>query len=353
VLREVGEGCGKDSADGGAMRAWEVSKAYGVENLRLSARPEPRPGAGQIVVGIKAAGLNYRDLLMVDGQLGQFPLPLVPVSDGAGEVFAIGDGVSRVQVGDKVCPLFFQSWLQGPATAERLSRPLAGPLDGVAQEKMLVDAEGVAKFPTHLSFAEAATLPCAGVTAWRAVGIEAKVAPGDTVLVQGTGGVSTFALQFAKRLGATVIVTSSSDAKLQRAKALGADHLINYRATPDWASEALRITQHRGVDVVIEVGGESTFDQSLEAVRVGGQILVIGVLGGFSTPVVIPKIFGKNVRIQGISIGNREHFEDMASRMAEWKLIPAIDKVFPFSELPVALGALRDGNHVGKLVIQV
>lgn len=334
------------------MRAWEVSSAYGMENLRLSSRPEPKPGAGQIVVGIKAAALNYRDLLMIDGQLGQFPLPIVPVSDGAGEVLAVGEAVSQVQVGDKVCPLFFQSWLHGEATAETFSKPLAGPLDGVAQEKMLVDAEGVVKFPPHLSFTEAATLPCAGVTAWRAVGIEAKVASGDIVLVQGTGGVSTFALQFAKRLGATVIVTSSSDAKLERAEALGADHLINYRTTPDWASEALRITDHRGVDVIIEVGGESTFDQSLEAIRVGGQILVIGVLGGFSTPVVIPKIFGKNLRIQGISIGSREHFEDMASHMAEWKLAPAIDKVFPFSELPLALGALRNGTHVGKLVMQ-
>lgn len=333
------------------MKLWQIQSAYGLENLREGEGPEPRAGAGEIVVAMKAASLNYRDLLTVVGLGGNHPLPLVPFSDGAGEVIEVGAGVARVKRGDKVCPMFFQSWLAGPVTAASRNRSLGGPLPGVLQEKMLLEADGVAKFPAHLSFEEAATLPCAGLTAWRAVTIEAPVAEGDVVLVQGTGGVSIFALQFAKARGASVIVTSSSDEKLARARSLGADHGINYKTMPDWAARARELTGGKGVDVVVEVGGENTFHQSLDAVRVGGAIVVIGVLGGFSTPVSIPVVFAKNLHIHGISVGSREQFEDMCAHIAKWKLKPVIDRSFGFDEVPEALRLMQSGGHFGKIAV--
>jgi NADPH:quinone reductase-like Zn-dependent oxidoreductase len=333
------------------MKVWEIQGAYGIENLRLAERPEPKPGPRQIVVAMKAVSLNYRDIITVLGHAGPFPLPLVPFSDGAGVVAAVGDGVTRVKAGDKVCPLFFQSWFSGPPTAEARSKPLGGPLDGVLQEKMLLDAEGVSKFPAHLSFEEAATLPCAGLTAWRAIAIEASVGPGVTVLVQGTGGVSMFALQFAKALGATAIATSSNDAKLARAKALGADYLINYKTTPDWGAKARELTGGKGVDVVVEVGGENTLNQSFDATRIGGHVVVIGVLSGYSSPILIPTVFSKNLHIHGISIGSREQFDDMAANIANWKLRPAVDKVFPFADVPEALRLMQAGGHFGKIAV--
>ena len=334
------------------MKVWEIQNAYGIDNLHMAEAAEPKPGPGQIVVNMKSASLNYRDLLTVIGYGGGFPLPLIPFSDGAGEVAAVGAGVTRVAVGDKVCPLFFQSWLSGPIVAESRNKPLGGPLSGVLQQKMLLDADGVSKFPAYLSFEEAATLPCAGLTAWRAITIEAPVGPGDTVLVQGTGGVSIFALQFAKARGATVIATSSSDEKLERAKKLGADHTINYKKTEDWGRVAREMTGGRGVDVVVEVGGENTLNQSFDAARVGGSIVIIGVLGGFSSPVMIPVVFGKNLHIHGISVGSREQFDDMAANIAKWKLKPVVDKTFAFAEVPEALRLMQAGGHFGKIAIR-
>jgi NADPH:quinone reductase-like Zn-dependent oxidoreductase len=334
------------------MKVWEIQNAYGIDNLHMAEAAEPKPGPGQIVVNMKSASLNYRDLLTVIGYGGGFPLPLIPFSDGAGEVAAVGAGVTRVAVGDKVCPLFFQSWLSGPIVAESRNKPLGGPLSGVLQQKMLLDADGVSKFPAYLSFEEAATLPCAGLTAWRAITIEAPVGPGDTVLVQGTGGVSIFALQFAKARGATVIATSSSDEKLERAKKLGADHTINYKKTEDWGRVAREMTGGRGVDVVVEVGGENTLNQSFDAARVGGSIVVIGVLGGFSSPVMIPVVFGKNLHIHGISVGSREQFDDMAANIAKWKLKPVVDKTFAFAEVREALRLMQAGGHFGKIAIR-
>jgi NADPH:quinone reductase-like Zn-dependent oxidoreductase len=250
-----------------------------------------------------------------------------------------------------VCPLFFQSWMSGPVTAESRNRALGGPLPGVLQQRMLVEADGVSKFPEHLSFDEASTLPCAGLTAWRAVTIEAPVGPGDTVLVQGTGGVSIFALQFAKARGAQVIATSSSDEKLKQAKALGADHLINYKTTPDWGAKARELTGGRGVDVVVEVGGENTLGQSIDAARVGGHIVVIGVLGGYASPVIIPVLFGKNLHIHGITVGSREQFDDMAAHIAKWKMKPVVDKRFAADEVREALRMMQAGAHFGKIVV--
>lgn len=334
------------------MKIWQIEGSYGIDHLRLADAPEPVPGPGQIVVEMKAASLNYRDLLTVQGYGGGYPLPLIPFSDGAGIVAAVGPGVSRVAKGDRVCPLFFQSWLDGPVTAESRNRPLGGPLPGVLQQRMLLDAGGVSKFPEHLSFEEAATLPCAGLTAWRAVTIEAPAGQGDTVLVQGTGGVSIFALQFAHARGAKVVATSSSNDKLARARALGADQTINYKETPDWGRAAREWTGGRGVDVVVEVGGENTLAQSFDAARVGGHVVVIGVLGGFTSPVLIPVVFGKNLHIHGISVGSRAQFDGMAAFMAKTKLKPVVDRTFDFDALPEALRLMQAGGHFGKIAVR-
>jgi len=333
------------------MKVWRIEGAYGIDNLKEADAPEPKPGAGQVVVDMRAASLNYRDLLTVQGYGGGFPLPLIPFSDGAGVVVEADPAQSRFKPGDRVCPLFFQSWLTGPVTAESRMQALGGPLPGVLQGKMLLSADGAARFPDYLSFEEAATLPCAGLTAWRALTEESRVGPGQTVLVQGTGGVSIFALQFAKALGARVIATSSSDAKLERAKALGADHLINYKATPEWGRLAREMSGGRGVDVVVEVGGEGTLAQSFEAARVGGSIVVIGVLGGFSSTILVPVIFSKNLVIRGISVGSRAQFEDMAAHIGAWKLKPVVDKVYPVAEVREALRTMQSGAHFGKIVL--
>ena len=334
------------------MNVWEIQNAYGLDHLAIAEKPEPKPQAGQIVVAMKAASLNYRDLMTVKGYGGAFPLPLVPFSDGAGDVVAVGDGVTRVKAGDKVCPLFFQSWLSGPVSFESRMKALGGSVPGVLQQKMLIAAEGVSKYPAHLSYEEAATLPCAGLTAWRAITVEAPISAGQTVLVQGTGGVSIFALQFAKALGAKVIATSSSDAKLERARALGADQTINYKTTPDWGAKARELTGGKGVDVVVEVGGENTLNQSFDAARVGGSIVIIGVLGGFTTPVVVPVVFSKNLHIHGISVGSREQFDDMCAHIDRWKLKPVVDKTFPFDEVPAALRLMEAGGHFGKIAVR-
>lgn len=333
------------------MRAWANQEAFGIDNLKPIERPEPAPGAGEIVVEMRAASLNYRDLMTVTMGAGNKP-PLVPFSDGAGVVSSVGSDVSRVKAGDRVCTLFFQSWFSGPVTAEARSKPLGGPLDGVLQQQMKLSADGVSKIPDYLSFEEAAALPCAGLTAWRAIAVEAPVGPGNTILVQGTGGVSIFALQFAKAMGAKVIVTSSSDAKLERAKKLGADHVINYKANPEWGKETLKLTGGSGVDVVVEVGGDNTMSKSLEAVRFGGAIVVIGVLGGFTNNIFIPALFSKNAKMVGISVGSREQFDDMVKRMAHWKLRPVIDKVFPVDEVQEALKLMQVGGHFGKICLK-
>lgn len=333
------------------MRVWEVQHQWGIENLRQAERPAPAPGPGQIVVGMRAASLNYRDLLTVQGKAGAKP-PLIPFSDGAGEVLRVGEGVTRVSVGDRVCPMFFPEWIDGGPTAEKRRTPLGGPAPGVLQEEMLIDAEGVSKFPAHFSFVEAATLPCAALTAWRALVVEGNLQPGQTVLVQGTGGVSTFALQFAKMLGAQVIVTSSSDDKLAEARALGADHLINYRTTPNWGRIAVEMTDGVGVDHVVEVGGAATVNESLEAAKVGGDVLIIGVLSGFSQEIAMRSIYGKNLRLIGLSVGSREHFEAMTAAIEEHQLRPIVDSVFPVEQVQEALQRMRAGEHRGKICLE-
>ncbi len=331
------------------MRAVVLESAYGIENLKLVERPDPVAGPGQIVVDIKAATLNYRDLATVSAPSGR--LPFIPCSDGAGVVSAIGAGVTRVKEGDHVAPLFFQNWFAGEPTPEKLGGALGGALDGVLQEKILLSEQGVTRAPAGYTDEDAATLPCAALTAWRGLVLQGRVKAGDVVLVQGTGGVSIFALQFAKAAGATVIVTSSSDEKLARAKALGADYFINYKSTPDWAKEARKLTG--GADHIIEVGGAGTFEQSLRAVRLGGKIAVIGILGGFVKDLNVASIFAANLFIHGITVGSRDHFESMTRAIEATGIKPVIDKRFPLAEIRDAFECMKAGAHFGKIVVGV
>ena len=337
------------------MRAMEIQGAYGIDNLKLADRPVPKAGPGQVVIRMKAASLNFRDLATVSGTYGPgHKLPLVPLSDGSGEVVDVGEGVRRLKVGDRVAPSFFQGWLSGDPVPETLgTTALGGPIDGCAQEYMCLSAEGVSKAPANLSHEEIACLPCAALTAWRALVVEGRMKAGDTVLVQGTGGVSIFALQFAKAAGARVIVTSSSDEKLERARKLGADDFINYRTTPDWATEARKLTGGRGVDHVVEVGGADTFPQSIMASRVGGHVGVIGLLSGMTRDVNVAAIFSQNLKISGVTVGSRAHFEDMTRAIEQNDIHPVIDKRFGLEEAQDALRLMAGASHFGKIVLEI
>jgi len=335
------------------MRAVEIRGAFGLENLAVAERPDPRPGFGQVLLRLRAASLNYRDLLTVQGKYNpKLKLPLIPCSDGVGEVVELGEGVTRVRVGDRVCPIFAQQWLAGEPTREKARSTLGGPLDGTLAELMTVDQEGLVKVPDHLTDEEAASLPCAAVTAWNAL-MAGGVKAGDTVLVQGTGGVSLFALQFAKALGARVIATSSSDQKLARVREMGAAEGINYRETPDWGARAKELTGGLGVDLVVEVGGAGTLDQSLRAVRFGGSISLIGNLAGIDAQVRLTLIFMQHVRMLGIFVGHRESFEAMNRAIAVHGLHPMVDRVFPLEESRAAFELMAAGGHLGKICIRV
>jgi NADPH:quinone reductase-like Zn-dependent oxidoreductase len=334
-----------------AMKAVEL-RAWGLDNLVLAERPEPRPGTGQVVVRVKAASINYRDLLMVRGEYNpKQRLPLVPCSDGCGEVVAAAEGVTRVAVGDRVCPAFHQRWIAGDPSRDLLRGTLGGPLDGTLSELMVASEEGVVRPPGHLTDEEAATLPCAAVTAWNALVTEGRTTAGDTVLVQGTGGVSLFALQLGVLVGARVIVTSSSDAKLERARALGAWETINYRELPDWGARAAELTGGRGVDLVVEVGGAGTLGQSLRAVRPGGTIALIGVLSGATTELRLNSVLMRKVRVQGVIVGPRESFEAMNRALAHHRLRPVVDRVFALEQARDAFEHLASGRHFGKVCV--
>lgn len=333
------------------MRVMALEGGTGLENLRLVERPRPTAGPGEVVVALKAASINFRDLATVTAPMTP-RLPLIPLSDGAGVVEAVGEGVERVKPGDLVMPSFFPRWLAGPPSPAGLAA-LGGVLDGCACEAIALTAEGVTRAPAHFDAAEAATLPCAAVTAWRALMVEGGLMAGQTVLVQGTGGVSIFALQFAKLAGARVIVTSSSDEKLERAKALGADDLINYRARPDWAKAARELTDGRGVDHVVEVGGAGTFRESIAASTYGGHVAVIGVLSGAVKDLSVVEIFARNLKISGITVGSRLHVEQMVRAIEVAKLRPVIDRRFPLPQLGDALALMRGASHFGKIVIDI
>ena len=335
------------------MKVWQI-QSFGIDNLAATELPLPRPGRGEVLVKVHAVSLNYRDLLMVRGQYNpRLPLPRIPCSDGAGEVVEVGEDTKEVKVGQRVAGIFMQHWLDGPPTAESSRGALGGDIDGMLAEYVVLQQSGVVSIPEHLSFAEAATLPCAGVTAWNAVVNAAQVRPGDVVLIQGTGGVSIFALQFAKMAGAVVIGTSSSDEKLQRAKTLGLDAGLNYRQSPEWAKWVLQETNNRGADLIVEVGGAGTFTQSLQAVRYGGTLAQIGVLSQSEQPLPIPLILHRQVRIQGIYVGSKSHFEAMNRAIVAARTQPVVDQIYAFDKAREALKCMETGSHFGKIVIRV
>ena len=334
------------------MRAVEIRGAFGLDNLILTERSDPKPGPGQVLLRMRAASLNFRDLLTVLGKYNpKQKLPLIPCSDGVGEVVEVGEGVTRVQVGDRVCPIFSQRWIAGEPTREKARSTLGGPLDGTLAERMVIDQESLVKVPEHLTDEEAASLPCAAVTAWNAL-IEAGTKVGDTVLVQGTGGVSLFALQLAKLMGARVIATSSSNEKLDRARDLGASDGVNYRETPEWGNRVREIAGD-GVDLVIEVGGAGTLEQSLRAVRFGGTITLIGNLAGLDAQLKLSLVFMQRIRLLGIFVGHRESFEAMNRAIDHHRMRPAVDQVFPLEAARAAFDHMAAGGHFGKICVRI
>jgi NADPH:quinone reductase-like Zn-dependent oxidoreductase len=335
------------------VKLYEIRETNGIDSLVRIERDVPKPAGGEVLVRIHAVSLNYRDLLIVKGNYARgLKLPLIPLSDGAGEVVDVGAGVTRVKRGDRVAGIFMQNWLSGDVSPYVARSALGGSVDGVFAEYVVFNENGVVHVPAHLSYEEAATLPCAAVTAWNAL-TTWMLKPGISVLVQGTGGVSTFALQFARLSGARVIATSSSDEKLKKAAELGARDGINYRNIPEWDQAVLERTGGIGVDHIIEVGGPGTLAQSMNAVRVGGRISVIGLLSGPAVTVNPMPILGKQIQVQGIFVGSRDMFEAMNRAITLHQLRPVVDRVFAFDEAKDALRHMESGSHFGKIVIRV
>ena len=333
------------------MRYFCIEKDFGIDALQLREKPAPAPGPGQVQVRMRAASLNYRDLLVAEGTYGRnLPLPLIPISDGAGEVTEIGAGVTLWQPGDRVAGTFFQDWDAGRITGTVPKSALGGTIDGVLAENVVFRERGLVALPPHLSFEEGATLPCAALTAWHCLA-SGGISCGDTVLTMGTGGVSVFALQFARAAGARVIATTGNEAKAVLLREHGAGAVINYRSEPAWEKRVMELTGGTGVDIVIEVGGAGTLAQSLKASRMGGHISLIGVLAGQQGEVnPLPAVM-KNIRVQGIYVGSREMFETMNRAIALHGIRPVIDRVFPFTEARDAYRYLQSGAHFGKVVI--
>lgn len=337
---------------GDTMKAIEATD-FALDALKLVNRPIPQPRRGEVLVRVRAASLNYRDLaILVEKYLPTLPLPYVPASDAAGEVVAIGEDVTRFKVGDRIVPIYTQGWHDGmPTPEQRARRTLGAPLTGVLQEYVVVPAEDAVTVPPHLTDIEAATLPIAALTAWSTLA-EGNVEPGKVVLVQGTGGVSLFALQFAKLAGATVIVISSSDEKLARASALGADVGINYRTTPDWHVAAKESTGGRGVDIVVETAG-ATLQKSLSALSFGGFIGVVGFVAGYEATIPIRQLIGPMVRVQGIAVGSRVRFEQMNRAITQHELRPVIDSTYELAQAGEAFARLKGRQHFGKIALTV
>ncbi len=337
------------------MKTWQITEHGSTEHLRLADVPTPEPAANEVLVRIRAVSLNYRDLTTLDAQRpGNLPPPLIPCSDGAGEVVGIGAGVTRFRIGDRVAGIFFRDWIDGRFELRHHKAALGGSVHGVLREFVALPEHALVSLPAHFSFEEGATLPCAAVTAWQALFTRGGLRAGNTVLVLGTGGVSVFALQLATAAGARVIVTSSSDEKLERARSLGAWATVNYKTTPDWDAEVWRITDKRGVDHVVEVGGPGTLGKSMNSVSAGGQIALIGVLTGFGAPdASLFPIVARNVRLDGIYVGSRADFEALKAFLTGHQIRPVIDRVFPFAEAREAFAHMRSAAHFGKIVISV
>jgi NADPH:quinone reductase-like Zn-dependent oxidoreductase len=335
------------------VKSYEIDGDFGIDALKISERPSLPLSANQVRLKMHAASLNYRDLMVIKGDYARkLPFPLIPLSDGAGEVIEVGEQVTRVKVGDRVAGTFLQKWLAGPNGPTYGKSALGGAVNGMLADQVVLHEDGMVHIPAYLSYEEAATLPCAAVTAWNALIASGGIKPGDTVLTMGTGGVSLFALELAKINGARVIITSSSDEKLERAKQLGAHELINYKKHPDWEKKVLELTNNVGANHVVELGGAGTLEKSLKSVIVGGRISLIGVLTGGGEVNPMP-ILMKNVCVQGIYVGSREMFEHMLVAMTLHKSKPIIDRVFSFDQVKEALKHMESGAHFGKIVIKI
>ena len=336
------------------MKAYEITE-FGIDNLRIVERETPKPGPHEVLVRLRAASLNYRDVMVVKGAYNpRMKMPAIPLSDGSGEVVEVGSEVRKWSVGDRVMPLFVQRWFDGGPTDEKSRSALGAGArwDGVLREFASFDEGSVVEIPDHLSFEEAATLPCAAVTAWHALSVSGQIKAGDTVVTLGTGGVSVFAVQLAKMFGARVIATSSSEEKIEKLRLLGADETINYKEREDWDVAVLELTDKKGADHVVEVGGGGTLGRSLNAVRVGGHIAMIGALTAAAdfNPV---SVFMKLIRLQGIFVGSRQMFEDLITAVSINKLEPVIDRVFDFEDFADALRYMESGSHFGKIVVRI
>lgn len=332
------------------MKVWELD-GFGIDRLRLVDRTDVSPGPGQALLEMSAWSLNYRDAMVVKGAYNpRLRFPQVPLSDGVGEIVALGPGTSGWKVGQRAAATFMPGWIDGRLSDAKAKTALGAGNPGVAAERIAVDADALVAIPDHLTDAEAASLPCAAVTAWHALVVSGGIQAGQTVLILGAGGVSVFALQFARMHGARVVGTSSSADKLARAAVLGLEHGINYRETPDWGDK-VREWSGGGVDHVVEVGGAGTLEQSLRAVRMGGHIGLIGVLSGNQGAVNPTSILMKGVRMQGIFVGSRSMFEDMNRAIAASRMKPVVDRVFRFHDLPAALAYLESGQHFGKVCL--
>lgn len=333
------------------MRAWQIA-SFGIDSLEFIERPTPAPGPGEILVAVRAVSFNYRDLMVIKGQYNpKLRLPRIPCSDGAGEVVAVGEGVTAWKPGDRVCGIFMQNWLDGALTPARARGALGGDVDGMLTDYVVLQQKGVVEIPEHLSFQEAATLPCAAVTAWNALAA-GDLKPGSTVLVQGTGGVSIFAVQFARLRGARVLGISSSYKKLERAYGLGLDAGLNYRDNPEWDHWAMEQSGGAGVDLVVEVGGAGTLPRSLRALRVGGTVAQVGVLSKDADPLPMGTILHKMARIQGIYVGSRKDFVEMNRAIALAQLRP-VGENFHWTQAVEVLQRMEEASHFGKLVLTV
>jgi NADPH:quinone reductase-like Zn-dependent oxidoreductase len=334
------------------MRVWELTGA-GLDQLKLAERPEAEPGEGDVVVRVRAASLNYRDWMIASGTYRTAArYPIVPLSDGAGEIVAVGRKVTRWRPGDRVVTSFFSDWVDGAQTPAGAASALGGAVDGVLAERVVLPAHGVARTPEPLSDIEAATLPCAALTAWHALFEgSAPLRPGQTVLLQGTGGVSVFGLQLAKLGGARAIVTSSSDAKLARARELGADATVNYVAEPEWDRRVRELTAGEGVDHVLEVGGKDTLSRALASLRYGGQVHLIGGVSGFATELPLGPMAAAGARVRRIYVGSVAMLEAMNRALSLHRTKPVVDRTFGFDEARAAIEQLKTGQHFGKLVI--
>ena len=336
-----------------ATQKAQVFHSFGLNELKIEERPVPTPGSGELLIRMKAASLNYRDLLMVTGNYNpKLKMPMVPCSDGVGVIESVGQGCSMKE-GVRVSPIFARTWHDGPPFREMLKRTHGGPLDGTLQQYMVVPEADVVQVPDHLSDEAAAALPCAGLTAWSALVERGPVRPGEKLLILGTGGVSIFALQFGKALGAELIVTSGSDDKLQRARDMGVHHLINYRSSPNWERDVYKLTGGQGVDHIVEVGGVGTLEKSIRSVKPGGSIYLIGVLAGKEAPLDLTPVLMQDIRIQGVVVGSRRAFENMNRAVDVHKMEPVVDRVFSFDESAKAFEYLKSGSHFGKICIKI